>query len=171
MSIICPKCGKDDVIPFSDSEFHTHGFECHTCNEDFGVDDGKTIKEYIDDLISIEYEKIEKDQTKKRLSILEENGKYLIKPSIVYPNKLLQPIEPQDISQLWKTLKTIIVEKLYILDWNPSTLGLMKGKDESYSLILKFKTKPTLTYKGINKFPPYLKALEQIFSPFFEIEQ
>lgn len=171
MSVICPKCGNDDVSPFSDIEFHTHGFECHTCKEDFGVDDGKTIKEFEDDLISLQYQKIDKDQTKKRLIIEEENSEYFIKPSIIYPNKLLQPIEPQNIDELWETLKTILFEKLFVLDWNNNLSGLMLGKDESFSLILTFKTKGTLTYTGTNKFPPYLTVLEQLFAPFFEIEK
>ena len=44
MNTICPRCGKGDTIPFSDSVLHTVGFECANCHQDFGVDDEKKKK-------------------------------------------------------------------------------------------------------------------------------
>lgn len=170
-NIICPRCGKDNTIPFSDIKDHTHGFECQDCKKDFGVDDGTILKSWEDELICFEYERTQKDQTKKKLIIEEKEGKIFLTPSIIYPNKMMQPIEPVDITDMYSQLKNLIFEKLYILDWNRINVGLLLGNDEEFEIKMKFKNKPTITYSGTNQFPPYLKVLDQLFSGFFEIQE
>ena len=68
MSVICPKCGKENTVPFSDIKLNQHGFECQDCHKDFGVDDGKTLKEWEDSLVDFFYERVYKDKSKKRIS-------------------------------------------------------------------------------------------------------
>lgn len=169
-NVVCPRCGKDNTIPFSDIKDHTHGFECQDCKKDFGVDDGKKLHEWEDSLYYFEYERTLKDQTKKKIIIEEKEGKAILTPSILYPNKMLQPIESQDMTAMFPQLKELFFEKIYILDWNRINVGLILGQDESFDLKLKFKNKPDITYSGTNKFPPYLKVLDQLFSSFFEFE-
>lgn len=172
MNIICPHCGKDHTTPFSDSVFHTTGYECEDCKKDFGVDDGKTLKEYEDSLISFEYERTLKDQTKKKIVVSrnEKTNKVTISPSIVYPNKMMQPVEAMDLTSSFEMLKNIIFEKIYILDWDRNLTGLLLGKDESYSIVMKFTSKDEIRLIGTNKFPPYLVVLDQLFSSFFELQ-
>lgn len=172
MNVICPRCGKTNTTPFSDSVFHTHGYECADCKKDFGVDDGKSLAEWEDELISLEYERVSKDQTKKKLILKkdEKTGKAIITPSIIYPDKMMQPIEPQDVTQSFDMLKKLIFEKIYILDWNRINVGLVLGKDESFMVRLKFSSKPEISFSGTNKFPPYLVVLDQLFASFFELE-
>lgn len=171
MNIICPRCGKDNTIPFSDIKDHTHGYECQDCKKDFGVDDGKKLKEWEDELTAFSYERTFKDGSKKKLVIKDDgNGKILLSPSIIYPDKMMQPIQPQDITANYPNLKELFFEKIFILDWNRIGVGLLLGKDESYEIRMKFKTKPELSFSGTNSFPPYLKVLNQLFEPFFELQ-
>ncbi len=172
MSVICPRCGKENTIPFSDSVYHTHGYECEDCKKDFAVDDGKKIKEWENDLLSFEYERVYKNQTKKRILIQvdEKENKVMLTPSIVYPDKKLQPIESQDLTAFYPSLKVLLFEKLFILDWNRINVGLILGQDESFSIKMKFRTKPEITFSGTNRFPPYFKVLEDLFAFFFELQ-
>ncbi len=171
MNVICPRCGKENTTPFSDTVFHTHGYECADCKKDFGVDDGKTFSEWEKELNYFEYERVHKDKTKKKLVIAmdEKTGHVMLSPTIVYPNRMMQPIEPQDITESFDVLKQLIFEKLFILDWDRISVGLLLGQDESYSIRMKFTSKPEISYSGTNRFPPYLKVLEQLFSSFFEL--
>jgi hypothetical protein len=170
MSVICPRCGKDNTIPFSDSVYHTHGFECQDCKKDFGVDDGTKLKEWEQELLSLEYEREDKDHTKKIIEITIAEDKVTLTPSIIYPDKMKQPIESQDITPMKDNLLQLIFEKLYVLDWNRINVGFVTGKDETFELRLNFKTKPEISYSGTNRFPPYLKVLDQLFSSFFELQ-
>ena len=168
MSVICPRCGKENTVPFSDSVYHTHGFECEDCKKDFGVDDGKKLKEKEDNLLSFSYERKHSNGEENRVLIEEKDGKVLLEPSVLHANKMLEPIEPQDISDMWPKLKTLIFEQLYILDWDKTLVGFITPNEESYRLVLTFKDKEEITYTGENKFPPYLKALDHLFGYFFE---
>lgn len=171
MSINCPRCGKEDTIPFSDTVLKTHGFECQTCHKDFGVDDGHTFSQYEEELLLLEYERIGKDKTKKSITIEFLDDKTWITPQIVYSNKMLQPIEKQEITPMAESFKKLLFEQLYILDWNRINLGLITGSDESFTLKLKFKHKDSITFSGTNRFPPYLVVLDQLFEGFFELEK
>ena len=170
MNIICPKCGKENTIPFSDSEFHTHGFECEDCHKDFGVDDGKMISTYIQDIKEFHYERIYKDQIKKELTIKFDEHITTLTPTITYPNKMKQPIEDQDLTPMKDALLDLFFNKCFILDWNRTNLGLLTGKDESFSITIKFHQKDTITISGTNRFPPYLIVLDQLFEDFFKLE-
>lgn len=170
-NVICPKCGKDDTLPFSDSKFHTHGFECHTCKKDFGVDDGNNIKDYEKSLISFKYERTYKDQTIKRIEIKKDGEFVYLTPSIVYPNKMIQPIEKQDITFMFEQLKVLLFEKIFILDWNTSSsVGLILPKNEIVDIKMDFDGKPQVHIHQMNVLPPYLPVLEQLFSSFFELQ-
>lgn len=171
MNVICPKCGKENTVPFSDIKLNQHGFECQDCHKDFGVDDGKTLKEWEDSLVDFFYERVYKDKSKKRISIQVKEDKVLLCPSIVYPNKMMQPIEAQDITMMWPALKELFFEKIFILDWNRINVGLVTGADESFDIKMKFTSKPDMTFSGTNRFPPYLKVLDQLFESFFELEK
>ena len=172
MNVICPRCGKDNTVPFSDSVYHTSGFECQDCHHDFGVDDGKTLKEWEDELTSFTYEKTTKGGDKRTIKIApNDKGQIMITPSILYSNKMLQPIAPQDMTPLWEYLKKLFFEKIYILDWNRTNVGFITGKDETFSVHMTFATKQPITITGTNLFPPYLKILDQLFDPFFQLEK
>lgn len=171
MSVICPHCGKENTVPFSDSVYKTHGFECQDCHKDFGVDDGKTLKAKEKDLSAFYYEHKDKEGECKRIKIEEKDGKVLLEPSILHKNHMLEPIETQDITDMWEKLKVLLFEQLYILDWDRSLTGFVTGRDETYKLILTFKAEDPITYTGVNRFPPYLKALDNLFSYFFETEE
>ena len=170
MSVICPKCGKENTAMFSDSVYKTHGYECQDCHKDFGVDDGHSIAEYIDELTVLDYERISKDKTKKSIKIELLADKVIMTPAILYPNKMIQPIEKQDITPMGDALKDLLFNKIFILDWNRINIGLMTGNDESFSIKLTFKTKDPILLSGTNRFPPYLKVLDQLFEGFFELE-
>lgn len=172
MSEVCPKCGSENVTPFSDSVYKTHGFECENCHHDFGVDDGKMLDEKISSLISIYYERKGKDGVSKRIEIKEENKKVTVTPSILYPNKYLQPITPQELPvDVFTQFKSILVKNIFILDWNEENNGLLTLPDETFKVILTFNNNETKTIKGVNKFPPYLVVLDQIVSSFYEVEE
>ena len=104
MSVICPHCGKENTVPFSDSVYHTHGYECEDCKKDFGVDDGKKLKEKEDNLVSFSYEKKHKDGEENRVLIEEKDGKILLEPSVLHANHMLEQIEPQDRSSRFYSL-------------------------------------------------------------------
>ena len=83
----------------------------------------------------------------------------------------MQPIEAQDITMMWPVLKELLFEKVFILDWNRINVGLVTGADESFDIKMKFTSKPDMTFSGTNRFPPYLKVLDQLFESFFELEK
>ena len=84
---------------------------------------------------------------------------------------MMQPIEAQDITMMWPVLKELFFEKVFILDWNRINVGLVTGNDESFDIKMKFTSKPDMTFSGTNRFPPYLKVLDQLFESFFELEK
>ncbi len=81
---------------------------------------------------------------------------------------MLEPIEPQDITDMWQKLKVLFFEQLFILDWDKTLTGFITPQSESYRLVLTFKDKEEITYTGENRFPPYLPALDHLFEYFFE---
>ncbi|MFA6625066.1 MAG: hypothetical protein WCS80_04825 [Bacilli bacterium] len=168
---ICPICGKDDTETFFDRKLHQQGYHCLSCNRDFGVDDGKKIKQYEDELNDFVYERVEKDSTIKRIYIKKILDKVTLKPELI-KNKVLQPYQEADISDLWPTLKKFLFEQIYILDWPDTLTGFLTGKnDESYEIDMKFQLAliNPIVKKGEALLPPYLKALDTLFSSFFEI--
>ena len=170
MNTICPRCGKDNTLPFSDSAFHTHGFECEDCKKDFGVDDGETFKQYEKLLTEFSYKRKDLNGDTKQVVIQKEKETIYLIPSILYANKMLQPFEKVDISSFWPALKKLFFEQIYILDWEENSQGL--GKEE-YEIHMKFflAMRKDISLKGKGKLPPYLIVLDQLFASFFQMEE
>ena len=52
-----------------------------------------------------------------------------------------------------------------------NSFGFLLKADESFDIKMKFTSKPDMTFSGTNRFPPYLKVLDQLFESFFELEK
>ena len=170
MNVICPICGKDHTVPFSDSVYKTCGFECSDCKKDFGVDDGKTIKEHIDSLGYFSFTHKLKNGTTEKVVIMKNNDKAVLKMSFIDENKFLHPYQDIDFTASFTPFIEMLFKKLFILDWKRDSLGILTGNDESFEIEMRYnlnKFDDTII-KGTNSFPVYFKALDTIFSSLFE---
>lgn len=171
MNIICPRCGKENTIPFSDTKLKTTGFYCEDCKKDFFVDDGTIIKKHEEMLTDFKYQHTDKEGITYQVYIQKVGDKVTLSPSFI-KDKMLTPYEAIDFSKDWEGFTKLLFEKIYLLDWNHNETGLITGKDESYQITLKYSLAayPDDVFKGTDKFPPYLTVLNQIFSCFFVTE-
>lgn len=172
MSIICPHCGKENTSAFSDTVYHTHGYFCEDCHKDFAVDDGKTLLDHEKNLTDFFYQHTDKEGVTYGIYIQKVGDRVTMAPSLVQ-NKMMTPYEKLDITPMWEELKRVLFEKMFILDWDRELTGFLTGtNDESYKIEMKYALSlyPDATYQGTNKFPPYFKALQQLFSGFFVSE-
>lgn len=162
MNIICPKCGKDDTVPFSDSVYKTTGFECHNCKKDFGVDDGHVTQSHEDKLCFFLFNYQKEDGSIFNIKIEKiKTGKVLLTPTITLPDKRIQPYEPIDFTDSFMALVKTLFEKTFILDWPKNKVGDLK---ESYKIEMKYTNEyPDTTFEGKGYLPPYFKALDYIF--------
>ena len=174
MNEICPRCGKDNTQPFRDKKLGTHGFEGLDCHKDFGVDDGKTLEEYENNLTDFFFTHTDKEGFTKQITIHKESDdKVWLKAATIDKNGRRQPYEPRNIASIYPELKTLLFRKLYILDWDKELLGLLlPSGNEKYEIRLSFSLAvlPGKTFTGTNRFPPYFKILPRIFDQFFETE-
>lgn len=167
MNVICPKCGKENTVPFSDSVFKQTGFECEDCKSDFGVDDGIILHNHIQLLNYFYFTHTLKTGVTENITIQKEDNKVVLKLEKV-ENKILQPYESVDFTNDFENFKSLLFEKLFILDWNKTNIGLKVDSDESFKIILKYeKEYEDYIISGINKLPPYFKILDMIFSTLF----
>lgn len=171
MSITCPRCGKNNTSLFSDSVLKSTGFFCEDCKKDFGVNTEGELQLKEENLLEFYYKRVTSDGITYRIHIQDYDGKVLMTPSIV-KDKMLTPFESVDFSDMWEQFKSLLFEKIFLLDWNPSLTGFGDGVD-SYEVELKYKDKkyPDVLFTGTNLFPPYLIVLDQMFMEIFESKE
>lgn len=171
MKPICPFCGSSESIPFSDSVFKTHGFECEKCHKDFCVDDGKVLSEHENNLIQFRFRHIYKDGSIIRVTIEKNGDSIFLTPSKITSDRMLQPYSKIDFTNEYPGFVKLIYEGLSILDWPLQSTGLMTGKnDESFEIVLKYNNGiyPESKISGTNNTPVLFPILEQLFSSLFE---
>ncbi len=173
MSVICPYCGKENTSSFRDKKLKTTGYECLDCHRDFGVDDGKKLEEYQASLTDFFFSYTDKTGFTKQIKIHHGNGVTTLSVSTIDGKGLRQPYEPRDITPIFDELKTILFKKVFLLDWERNLVGLLlPSGNEKYEIKLSYGGTlfPDRIFKGVNRFPPYLKALRRIFDGFFPKE-
>lgn len=173
MKIICPRCGKDNTIPFSDSVLHTTGFECQDCHQDFGVDDGKNIEDHIRYTNEFIFTHKTKDQFTYQVTILKIADKATLKMTKIYPDKKIQPYEPIDFTKEYNGFVQMLYRQLYILDWPIENSGFVTDNNEEFEITIAYTLHAFDDFKihGINQFPIYFKVLDTIFSSLFVEEK
>ncbi len=169
MKIYCPYCGNGEATPFSDSVFHTHGYECDSCHKDFGVDDGKTIIEHENGLQEFFFRHTEKDGSSIQVSIKKEGNQVSLYPSKITEDHRLQPYEKIDFTAQYDGFLKLIFEQLFLLDWPKVSTGFVTGKDESFEIRLTYQvgTFEEDRYLGTAAFPKLYPALKNLFACLF----
>lgn len=169
MNVICPHCGKDNTVPFSDSVYKTTGFECQDCHKDFGVDDGKQIADRIRLTNEFIFSHTDKEQNTYKVQILKINDKATLKMSKVFKNKMVQPYTPIDFTKEFPGFIEMLYRQLFILDWPKDNIGFITQDSESFEIDLRYTLHAYDDVKitGINQFPVYFKVLDTIFSSLF----
>lgn len=169
MKIYCPYCGNGEATPFSDSVFHTHGYECDSCHKDFGVDDGKKLKDHEEKLSSFYFRYTDKEGESIQIKIEKEGDKITLAPSKINKEHLLQPYEKIDFTAQWEGFKKLIFEQLFLLDWPKVSTGFMTGKDESFEIRMDYESNAFEEdkYIGTASFPKLFPALKNLFACLF----
>lgn len=169
MNIICPRCGKDHTIPFSDSVYKTTGFECEDCHQDFGVNDGKTLEDRIRFTNELLFSYTDKKQDTYKVEILKINEKATLKMTKIFKNKMVQPYTPIDFSNEYQGFVEMLYRQLFILDWPRENVGFVTEDAESFEVIIRYTLHAydDVTITGVNQFPVYFKVLDTLFSSLF----
>lgn len=164
MSVICPKCGKDDITFFSDTIFKTTGIHCNSCNCDFAVDlqDKSLIKHYIDNLISVHLVNID-DKDNYKTFLFKENKLFILE---VKNGKQITDLLV-DLQDNYNVFINLLFYKLYILDF-PDSNTTSDNDDHFIKLELSFNDINNILYRYHNYKPVYFIVLDELLSPFLE---
>lgn len=165
MNVICPRCKSEDTIPFSDSIYKTHGYQCNCCKEDFGVDDGTTLKGFENAVEEIHITHIYADSTSYTIDIYRsENGCFLT-PSRIDDKRMKIPYQSIDFSNSIDGFIKLLFEQLFILDWKS------EEDTEGDRIVIDIKYNSNvgdITIKQGKDRSPYFQVLEMMFTSLFE---
>lgn len=160
MSIICPKCGKEDISYFHDTVYKTIGMHCESCNSDFNVDseDHTLLNSYISSFISFSYLN-RTDLNNYTLFTLTNN--HIIKvEKVIGGMKTYKEFNLEE--KLYNSLLDFLIKKIYILDFPFSNID--KEEESDYiNIKIEFENKPIIDYKYFKFNPPYIKVMNTLF--------
>lgn len=169
MSVICPRCHGEKTSVFSDSVYKTHGYFCEDCKKDFGVDDGKTFKNYEEKMTEFYYRHTFKDQSTKEITFKKSEKGIQLSASIT-KDKILSVSDPVAIDDgLYNSLALFAFEKAFLLDWENSMTAFITKDSEFYTIEVKFSDPELKPIKKEGyKMPVYLMAFDNLFDSIFE---
>lgn len=163
--VICPKCGSSDTLPFSDSIYKTHGFECHCCGCDFGVDDGKKIDECINNISKFYFRYMDKENKTYEVEIKKDNDKAFL-TATYYDGKIKTTTDPKiDFTAMFNYFFRLLYKQAFILDWKTS-----QSKEEEESLLIEIEYCNNVYPKFIifeKEYNCYSIIFKEVFSDIF----
>lgn len=168
--MICPKCASENTTGFVDVKDNSHGYHCEDCHQDFGVIDEKKLALYQKNFISLYFRKEEKRGKTFEVRINRNDAEQYSLELTLTENKVRTTSEPIDFTSYFQDFFVLLFGKMYVLDWNDREEGILLPEgNESYELDITFRMGliPPIHKTGTNKFPPYEKALENLFSSLF----
>lgn len=168
MSVICPRCGKDNISYFHDTVFKTIGAHCESCNHDFNVDseDGSLLNNCISTFSSFYYLNKKDEANYKEVCFNSDGIITLIE------NKEKKEIfdTTLNIKDYLDTLLLVLFKKVYILDFPASNIK-KEEKLDYIKIELNFKDNKKVSYHYFKLEPPYLHVIDELFKPLFMKEQ
>ena len=169
MNTICPRCGKVDTIPFSDSVLHTVGFECANCHQDFGVDDGILMKKREENLISFSLTEVLEDHSSYTVKIIKEDA-VKMEFSKTLQDGRVQSYYPVDFTAEFDKFTIMLFESLFVMDWNNLPVTEIKPGEPCFKIQMSFEDDvlPKVTIRGKEETAPYFKVLHMLFTSLFE---